>query len=135
MRHLLMLYFVCIRSVLFATGKVGVKSPDGSSAPAVTRRRLHASSSAPAVTRRRLHASSSAPAVTRRRLHASSSAPAVTRRRLHASSSARLIEEGNASKQLIEKSEKSRSLLLRLLVAEKPLLLLHFVCSSQKRRL
>ncbi|WP_142303608.1 hypothetical protein [Evansella halocellulosilytica] len=47
------------------------------------------------------------------------SAPAITRRRLRASSSARLTEEENASKQLVENSAKDRSLLLRLLVAEK----------------
>ncbi|WP_096186182.1 hypothetical protein [Evansella halocellulosilytica] len=45
-------------------------------------------------------------------------APAVTRRRLRASSSARLIEEANASKQLVENSGESCSLLLRLLVAD-----------------
>ncbi|WP_142303627.1 hypothetical protein [Evansella halocellulosilytica] len=49
-------------------------------------------------------------------------APAVTRRRLCASSSTRLIEEENASKQLVENSEKNRSLLLRLLVADYVLL-------------
>ncbi|WP_142303648.1 hypothetical protein [Evansella halocellulosilytica] len=47
------------------------------------------------------------------------SAPAITRRRLRASSSASVIEEENASKQLGENSAESRSLLLRLLVAEK----------------
>ncbi len=57
-----------------------------------------------------------APAITRRTKRF---APAVTRRRPRASSSARLIEEENASKQLVEKSMKNRLLLLRLLVAEK----------------